>query len=64
MFYKYLPKEWKRRIATSLTLLFMLTAGAPLMFSIALVLITKLAPVLLPLLILTVVVRLLAGWRR
>jgi hypothetical protein len=62
MLYKYLPKEWKGQIATSLTVLLMLMAG-PLLFSVALVLITRLAPVLLPLLILTVVVRLLARWR-
>lgn len=34
--FKYLPKQWKQRIAGSLALLVMVITGLPLMFSVAL----------------------------
>ena len=62
--YRYLPKGWKLRFAAGLALLFMLIAGLPLMFSIAMVLVAKLWPLLLPIAIVVLVGRLLARWRR
>jgi len=62
--YDYLPRQWKLRIAGSLALLFMLIAGLPLMFSVALVLGAKLWLVLLPMAILGLVCRILVRWRR
>ena len=62
--YKYLPKQWKLRIAGNLTLLLALIAGLPLMFSVALVVVAKLWPVLLPMAILVLACRILARWRR
>lgn len=62
--YRYLPRQWKQRIAGGLALLVVLIAGLPLMFSVLLVLAAKLWPVLLAIAIVVLVCRLLARWRR
>jgi hypothetical protein len=61
---KYLPKQWKRQIASSLALFFLLITGVPLMLSIAVVFVEKLWPILLSIAVLMLVGRLLARWRR
>ena len=61
--YKYLSKQWRLRIAGGLALLFALIAGAPLMFSVVLVLGAKLWVVLLLMAVLVLVCRNLARWR-
>ncbi len=62
--YRYLPRGWKLRFAGGAALLFMLTAGLPLMLSTFLVLAAKLWPLLLPMAILPLAGRILARWRR
>jgi predicted ABC-type sugar transport system permease subunit len=62
--YRYLPKQWKLRIAGGLALFFGVIAGAPLMISVVLVLVVKFWSILLPLAMLAFVYRLLARWRR
>ena len=61
--YRYLPKQWKLRIAGSLALVIVLIA-VPLMLGIVLVLAAKLWPLLLPIAIVVLVCRILARWRR
>jgi hypothetical protein len=58
--YRYLPRSWRLRLAGGAALPFLLVAGLPLMFSVALVLGAKLWPVLLLLAIVVLVGRILA----
>jgi hypothetical protein len=61
--FRYLPRRWKLRCAAAMALLFMVTAGLPVIFSVALVLAVKLWPVLVSMTILVLACRILARWR-